>query len=293
MKNKFSLLFLLIFVTSCSNPDANKKEPFNSSTNTNTPVVANTKNAQEIEYKLLEHPEGLAAFQGLSATFNNKDYEIIKPDEERCFDLFNIDDYNQDGYNDALVTAIVACGGNCCPNEFFLCFYDKENDTFIASENFGASWGEPIIEKGSGLPQIKLTENTQGYGFTKMEEITYWFILKKNEVDLLKSVERKQLDAKKEIRSSLLNEEEKENGSLLKIDINQDSVMDEIHADYWDRWGTLNWTVTLVGTDAPVLKGTGKRIGILSSSTNGVYDLINSFDEIYTWNGSEFKLKEK
>jgi len=278
------------FIGNWKSPSGEDETPFRFSKKSLKIASKRMESSPEFQYILIDHPEGITAHQGISAKLDNKTYEIIKPNSSndlRCIDIYNIDDYNGNGYDDVLLTDIAACGGNCCPSEYFFCSYSLELDKFIITENFGASWGGPIIEDHSGKTSIKLVNNSQGAGYTEMKEITSWTILEGNEAKVIESKEREQLDAITEIRASEMDKEK----ATLKFDINKDGIMDEINAEYWLRWGTLDWEVRISNSKV-VLAGSGKRIGILSTSTNGVYDLVNSFDEIYTWNGSKYNLKK-
>lgn len=75
---------------------------------------------------------------------------------------------------------------------------------------------------------------------------------------------------------------------FLSVDLNEDGKMDTISASYWMRWGLLGWDVKFAGLDKPALNGTGKRIGVLSSKTMGVHDLVNDLNQIYRWDGDHY-----
>jgi predicted permease len=77
-----------------------------------------------------------------------------------CLQIVDQKDFESNGFIEALVAPITACGGNCCPNRFF--FVSALGDgRFEAGEEFADSWADPIIEKWKGHWSIVVTSNNE------------------------------------------------------------------------------------------------------------------------------------
>ena len=66
-----------------------------------------------------------------------------------CLQVVDQKDFDGKGFVDALVENITACGGNCCPQSFFLVSYSGGGQCEV-SEELADSWRDPVIEKWKG-----------------------------------------------------------------------------------------------------------------------------------------------
>ena len=80
----------------------------------------------------------------IKAKINDQEVALTTRKEMKCYSLNKILDFNNDGYDDALITHQVACGGNGAPNEFLFITYNKESG-FTKTEVFATSWEIPNI----------------------------------------------------------------------------------------------------------------------------------------------------
>jgi len=116
-----------------------------------------------ITYDYSEYPDEFFD-HGLKAVIGSKQYRIIPFDGsevtseyENCFNLLDVRDFNEDGYEEALIKFTGACGGWAVPtSELKFCTYDSKRDEFIFTNEFGAIVDDPIIEKFNGKWSVKL-----------------------------------------------------------------------------------------------------------------------------------------
>ena len=111
-----------------------------------------------------------------------------------------------------------------------------------------------------------------------------------------KKVEKKY---KKPIRSiseltSQKASESEEGHAFILVNLDNDKLKDTIYGDYWHRWGSMNWGIGFGDGKAFNESHEGrKRIGVLSSKTNGVNDIVLDFDDIMIWDGKKYINKDK
>jgi hypothetical protein len=76
--------------------------------------------ASKIEYSVIEGERGgVFKFAALRATENGKIYQLIDQSKQMCLQIFDQRDFDGNGFVDALVKHIVACGGNGVGDSFF------------------------------------------------------------------------------------------------------------------------------------------------------------------------------
>src|SRR5690606_31178720 len=82
-----------------------------------------------------------------------------------------------------------------------------------------------------------------------------------------------------------------ENDTLsLSIDIDGDGLVDRIQSSYWEKWGRMVvWGIEFGNGLTYEGKTATKRIGILPTKTNKVYDLVIECNDVLKWNGSTYE----
>ena len=98
----------------------------------------------------------------IKAKVNGKEIELTTREEMKCYSLNKVLDFNNDTYEDALITHQVACGGNGSPNEFFFITYNKK-EGFTKTEVFATSWEIPNI----GMLDDKITVSLKPFILNK------------------------------------------------------------------------------------------------------------------------------
>lgn len=270
------------------------------SKNKTKPADEGTGNEQistvKISYYTANEGNTITLPAGLYAQMGNKKYTIIPEDMEngRCMQVFDTLDFDQDGYEDALITHILACGGNGSPNSFFFCSYSKAG-TFRLSEEFGASWEDPVIEVWNGKPSVKVISNLQGMT-TEMAERTERFILENGRAVRVEYKEAQLLPAITELKSADFTEKDIDEGREKKIyfDLDGDGKKDMISGRFWERWGSMQWEIKFgAGKYAQFPDdGSRKRVGVLGSKTNGVHDIVLDLDDVMVWDGQKYVYKK-
>ena len=74
--------------------------------------------------------------------------------------------------------------------------------------------------------------------------------------------------------------------------MNDDGLKDEISGSYWERWGSMNWSIKFAKGKYVPNDGARKRVGVLSSKTNGVHDIVLDLDHVMVWDGEKYVYKK-
>jgi hypothetical protein len=104
----------------------------------------------------------------------------------------------------------------------------------------------------------------------------------------VESSKKNSIVALQEIRSSDFHNGKEEETIRMSYDLDGNGEEDYFECTYWDRWDKLFFNIILNGN---ILNYDGigvDRIGILSSKTNGMHDLIYDEDNVVKWNGNEY-----
>jgi len=229
----------------------------------------------------------------LKGSINDKETIIISFKDERCFEILEIQDYNNDGFEEVLIETN-ACGGNCCGNTIQVFSYN--GNSFVETEEVGYDFdGVELHYSRTNERLIIVDDQNIGAGNTTLcgdEKKTYTFT---NSALKVVNVEAdNMITALSELKSDdfLPEENEQKTEITLLYDLDQNGVKDKIIAGYWERWGILhNCKIIFNNEELQVddVIGSPKRIGILSSKTNGVNDLVIECDKILKWNGSNYE----
>jgi hypothetical protein len=256
------------------------------------------KIGNSVEYHTVKKPdETLAISCGLYATYKGKRYDVIEcPKDEdgiSCIMLDTILDFDEDGLTDALIESVDGCGSAYIPSSYFICSPDR-NMKFSTTENFGGEgYGDIKIEKWKGKPSIVLVSSVAGVGFTGLEEIIERYVVQNGKIKRVEKKYKKPIPSISELTSLKVSESEDGHAFIL-VNLDNDKLKDTIFGEYWDRWGAMMWGIGF--GDGKTFDGNGegrKRVGVLSSKTNGVNDIVLDFDDIMIWDGKKYKNKDK
>jgi hypothetical protein len=210
------------------------------------------------------------------------------------YKLAQVLDLNGNGYQEALIEDYSGSGTSNCHKEFFVCYFDPTKEKFEISNSFGSSCPTPEIVNKDGKKLIKLIVSEQGFDKVEMIEHTEYYQFNGSEkVKLVETIKTEPISAVKELLASHFNEENGTEEITLEFDLDKNGQIDKIVAGYWFRWGVLDWRVYMNGNGKPILSSNGKRIGVLSTTTHGVHDLINDLNIVYFWNGEEYVSREQ
>ena len=210
-------------------------------------------------------------------------------------------DLDGDGWDEALVSANT--GGNCCSDAFFVVSKRAAKFFTLQTHEVLHSW-EPIeIVDVGGTPTLKVHGMSDGVGNTSQEERLSLVQFRNGELVVLSSVENNALiSAKVEVNSfeldgsgksllfsSLPNEADLEADVTLPFDADGDEFVDTFQCRYWERWGAVMCDVASSKHGLVKNHSGCDRIGILSSSTNGMKDLVCNRFRTLRFNGKVYE----
>jgi|GEM_PF-5576914 len=204
----------------------------------------------------------------------------------KCQGIVRVEDFDNDGLDEALIRDVTGCGGNCCSDPFF--FVDVMVDgTFVVTEQSTiTTFNQPVVEFVDGGWTVTVTSRNEGRN-TDLRRVTQVFALAEGRLVVLEEIEAVELPAIAEMRSSVMQD------SRLEFDIDGDGLLDAIVCGYWERWGSFaNCGLDMGSNVAVPLEMQGKRIGVLASTTNGWHDLISGLDVIYVWEDGAYVLQD-
>ncbi|MBA6315687.1 SH3 domain-containing protein [Cellulophaga baltica] len=229
----------------------------------------------------------------LIVTVNGKETVLISFGDESCFDLIEIQDYNNDGYEEVLLESN-ACGGNCCGNSLFT--FSFNGNEFERSAYIGYYFGEMNLNYDQHTNrQFVVETNAIGAGNTTLcEDLEETYVFDHNDFKLIESKGDHKLTTLIELKSSdFLSQEAETDYLTIAYDLDGNGVMDQISGSYWERWGILNDCTIVLNNEALEIEAIGspKRIGVLASKTNNVNDIVIECDTVLIWNGINYEKK--
>ena len=291
MKKSIFVFVILTFFLGCKKSGADVSTAGKINDSSQTSVSYNISQSPEIKERVsyrLKKGDAVMFNRILEAEVNGKVYELVSNKENICMVIDTVMDFDLDGYSDAFIENIEACGGNCCPNSFFFYSY-KGNGNFSRSDNFADSWEEPIIEKWQNKMTVKIKSVNAGMNVDAATETYRRFILNDGMALKVEQYERRPLASEIEMTSDEFDISKFDEYRYIAFDLDSDGIKDTILGTLWNRWGIIRWEVRFA--DGKIYKdGQSKRIGLLKSKSKGVYDLVGDFDDVYKWDGSTYKL---
>ena len=226
-------------------------------------------------------------FNELYANVDGYEYTIEIP-KDICFNIVAQEDFDGDGIVDALIENVQACGGNAIGSSFFFVSYTG-NGYFSVSNSFGGNvWEEPSIEEWKGLKSVVIIDTNEDFNTDSNYNSKERYILKQGDAVRVESSKKNSIVALQEIRASDFHNGKEEETIRMSYDLDGNGEEDYFECTYWDRWDKLFFNIILNGN---ILNYDGigvDRIGILSSKTNGMHDLIYDEDNVVKWNGNEY-----
>lgn len=253
---------------------------------------ASAADPQQAKYSVKEHTTyNLAATQAekLHAEFEGAGYVI---DHETWSKYMRIDivetfDMDRDGYQDVLVS--LHTGGNCCPPDYAV--VSNRGDAFftVYAEYIVPSWHPPkVIAVGEEL-RIEFLTVSAGAGNTSMDEVREQYALRDGQLTLARRLHNSAMLYTKRQLTSLDLVEMGRNSAELIVDLDGDEQEDAIVCDYWARWGSMQCIALSSKYPGNIRLRRGcKRVGVLASRTNGMFDLACGRNGRLMFNGVNY-----
>lgn len=243
--------------------------------------------AQSIAYYVKKSVESWDENE-LQAIINKKDTITLIESRQTCFTVKLKEDLNGDRYLDILVELSPGCNGNCCANSYQIFFFDGKK--VRKSREVGYDWnGIDIMKDKKGAYQFVVETRNEGYEQTRFcTDKVETFGVKEYDFKLLKRIDEEVIVAQKEMRSSSFNNDKEQ--EVLSFDLDRDGKEDKIIGSYWKRWGRMVWKVEFGNGKVydPKSDFAAKRLGVLRTKTNGVYDLVVDCNEVLKWDGKGY-----
>ena len=257
-------------------------------------TIQNCQAQQSITYSLTQNSD---YHDEIKSVINGKEYILISQEEELCLHIDRIDDFNKDKYDDLLIQHITACGGNCCANSYQVFSFD--GNKFHKSDIVGYDWdGIEIVQKELGFSFV-VDEVHEGAGNTSMcNDRVLEYKLVEHKFQLINEIVDQQVPAIVELTSLDYQNTypdphtSVDNRISMTFDIDNDYKIDTLSASYWWRWGRLlRWRINFGNGSTYYCEeySSPKRIGIMTSTTNDVHDIVLECDEILKWNGEAYE----
>jgi hypothetical protein len=249
--------------------------------------AAKPANKARITYSVAKSGDGIIAFGILRATFNGKSSVLISKKEKMCLEIVAEKDFDGDGLRDALVKHIVGCGGNCCSDSFLL-VSARPDGHFEVSPEFADSWKDPVIEKWKGRWSIVVVSDNAGMNTDPPVEFTRRFVFEDGKPVKVEEHLRPTMKSIVELRSNMFKRKDPEETIKLKYDLDGDGKKDTIIGKYWDRWGSMIWTVEFADGKTYSSEMGCKRVGVLATKSNGVHDIVCDQNSVFRWDGAKY-----
>ena len=249
-----------------------------------TGLAAPPQRPQKIEYSVEKSDDSL--FSTLRVAANGKTTTLLDKSKKGCLDVIDQRDWDGNGLTDALVKRITACGGNCCPNSFFF-VSALANGRFEISDDLAESWQDPVIEKWKNRWSVVIVSTNAGVNTERPVENTRRFLLQGGKGVKVEESRRKDMPSILEMRSEIFKGPNDEHS--IAYDLDGDGKKDIISGRLWERWGSIIWTVHFANGKHFETSEACKRIGVLTTKTYGVHDLVCDQDTVYHWTGDEYR----
>ena len=249
-------------------------------------MLAQAQSAARIEYSL-DKNDG-SEFNTLRATGDGKTCTLIDQSKHSCLQIADQRDWDGKGLVDAFVRHVNACGGNGAKDSFvFVSAFG--NGHFKLSDEFGYTWDDPLIEKWKNRWSAVIVSNNEGYNTQRPDEIKERFVLDAGKAVKVEESRRKDLPSVLEMRSEIFNIDKPDEQHSIEYDLDGDGKKDLITASLWVRWGRMVWIVRFANGKKFEAETACKRIGVLSTKTNAVNDLVCDQDTLLHWNGHAYQ----
>ncbi|MCP3142902.1 hypothetical protein [Pyxidicoccus xibeiensis] len=198
-----------------------------------------------------------------------------------ALEVLLVDDFNQDGRDDALVQVYTV--GNCC-EPCYLFATVAANGKPLVTNSYCSGMGPPRVGTSDGKVTFTLDD----------EEGQKTFVLSGNKARLHEERETPLLDVSFEFTAEqlwkLAKERETSPGETvetLAYDLSGDGQDERIECTGWERWSALSCKVFLGGKQVGDVSGC-KSLGVLPSMTQGMHDLACDRRKTFRWNGSSY-----
>jgi len=238
---------------------------------------------------LPDSPDVYFANESLFAEVNGRKYLItndyLESDPYKSVEA--VRDLDGDGLAEAIIS--IRGSGTCCGPSFAI-VSDRGNGFFSVSEL--EIHGFPVVEiiEQDNQPLILVHGQQDGIENTSIEETQTIFRFEHGNLVLISKMSNASLLYAEQVfnSSDFASEESRDKSQVIEAMLDEDDILDTLECKYWARWGTLNCEINSSlhgqGVDAP----TCDRVGVLSTKTNGMNDLVCRRRDVFVFDGKGY-----
>ena len=208
-------------------------------------------------------------------------------------------DINNDNRGEILITRDSYGGGNCCPPEIEIIYFNSQcnskKNLLNAFDGVWNGWGDVKFKKTQDGLIIEAVNKGEGLGYRKLDVEIVEYIFDGESISLFSKREKKELEAVTEIRTLNLDIDHPYGKPIqLTYDLNNDKKKEIISCNYWERWGRFSGCVIIGKSgDFEIKLGISpKRLGVLNQKKNGWNLIVIDHDAKFFFN-PKTKIYEK
>lgn len=225
----------------------------------------------------------------LYAKVDGTEYRIDLYDDQdgfvKCIGIVEQKDFDGNGVMDALIEDNPGCG-----NSGFYFYYVvsyHENGYFSNSDPVqGISCS---VENWKGQESIVVDDANVGINYDKKYTKKNRYVFKDGKMELVETMKQQPMVALKEINSFEFHNGKEESILKLEFDLDEDGVMDYFEFSFWERWDEMLMDgLYLNGREIQNFNTGMNRLGILSSMTKGMHDLVINENTVVKWDGEKY-----
>lgn len=228
---------------------------------------------------------GLVVGEGAEAV------QVIREEDEICFEVLDSRDLDGDQYAEILLRDITACRGSHGLDRFFIVGKGADGK-YHRSQPKGWAFREPAFEMWQGKTTL-LIENLEGVTSSKaLAHPTERYLYEDGELRLVETLELEARSAVTELLATTYDTLAPADSLRMSYDLDGDGRQDRIVGGLWPQWHCVRWSVYF-GNGKSMLDGTPfKRLGVLASVTEGYHDLVVDHDRRLVWKGKRYEEQE-
>ena len=236
--------------------------------------------------------------KAINNSLNKLKLEIPKPRQSPIKGI-EVIDINNDNKSEILITRDSYGGGNCCPPEIEIIYFNSrcipKRVTLNEFDGVWNGWEDVKFKKTQDGLIIEAINKGEGFGYRKLDVEIVEYIFDGESISLFSKREKKELEAVSEIRTLNLDIDHPYGKPIqLTYDLNNDEKKEIILCNYWDRWGRFSGCVIKSKSgDFDIKLGiTPKRLGVLKQKKNGWNLIVIDHDAKFFFN-PKTKIYEK
>ena len=226
------------------------------------------------------------SYRGEEVLITNEKFEYT------FLEIFAEEDLDLDGHKELILK--IHHGGNCCGYEYAIVSYRGENFFSITEHELldGKFFPDLKIIANGGNPILKIHSRSEVADTVSQDERIILMQYKHGKLEVIsESINAALLPTLIEVNSYEFDQDETK--QIVKtFDADGDQTPDKLICSFWTRWASAVCDIDSSVNGYQDMSLGCKRIGVLSSETNGMKDLVcNRFSKLI-FDGKEYQVVE-